>query len=71
VSALYVWLGTQCRRQDDIGSFARDAYRDKTFPRYERHLHIFLWYYRFQPDKVKLVKKVHRAWRQSRKEIAA
>lgn len=68
--SFFVWLSRQTERQDNVGTFARYAVKDKIFPRHAWRLHIFLLRYENLPVQRAAVKIAHREWRNTRKAAA-
>ena len=66
----YSWLIDQKQRKDEIGRLAAEAFRDKTFPRTSRKLHVFLGYYDPEPRNRAAIKKAHAEWRILRRVAA-
>ncbi len=65
--SFYDWLCAQSRRADDVGVIARVVQRDKLFPRYGKHLHLFLLRFEHQPADRELIKKAHGEYRVERR----
>lgn len=62
----YDWLQRQRGRRDVVGDYARQATRDKTYPR-KSQLHIILLHARGDEAERRRAKAAHREWRQARK----
>jgi uncharacterized protein YozE (UPF0346 family) len=67
-ASFFLWLADQKSRNngDEVGRLAREALKDKTFPRKARKLLLFLHYYEAEPQNREAVKLAHREWRQLR-----
>jgi hypothetical protein len=59
------WLFQQKHRPDNIGLLAREAVKDRTFPRSATRLFLFLHYYSSEPENRRLIKAAHATWRRS------
>ena len=70
-SPFVIWLLQQKSRNngDEIGRLARDAFKDKTFPRTAHRLWLFLHYYDFEKENRRAIKKAHAEWRELQARI--
>jgi uncharacterized protein YozE (UPF0346 family) len=67
-SPFVLWLLQQKSRNngDEVGRLAREAQKDKTFPRTTNRLWIFLHYYNLEPRNREAIKIAHAEWRRFR-----